>query len=156
MDQLPPTETGLPPGDEISRYDPPPTSGVPEKPSSWGAGTLESHITILGALYIAFSALGVLLALGLSLAIIGGGILSGDAEARTITGLVGSCLGGLLLVISLPGLLGGIYLLRRRRWARILVLVLGFVNLLNVPIGTALGVYTIWALLQPDADEIFH
>ena len=128
----------------------------PGPPGVWSSSTLDSHITILGALYIAFSVLGILLALGLSMAIIGGGLISGDRDAVTATTLVGGCLGGLLLFISLPGLVGGIYLMKRRRWARILVLVLGFLNLLNIPLGTLLGAYTIWVLLKPEADEAFH
>ncbi|HUJ31929.1 MAG TPA: zinc ribbon domain-containing protein [Candidatus Acidoferrum sp.] len=35
----------------------------------------------------------------------------------------------------------------RRPWARILVLVLGFLALLRFPFGTALGIYTLWVLL---------
>lgn len=133
-----------------------PSEWRPEPPGVWSPSTMDSHITILGALYIAFSVLGILLALGLSMAIIGGGLISGDPDARTATAIVGSCLGGALLAISLPGLVGGIFLMKHRRWARILVLVLGFLNLLNVPLGTALGAYTIWVLLKPEADEAFH
>ena len=35
---------------------------------------------------------------------------------------------------------GGIYLLKYRPWARILLLVLGFLNLIEIPFGTALGI----------------
>ena len=37
----------------------------------------------------------------------------------------------------------------------VLALILGGLALLSVPIGTALGVYTLWSLLQPDASEAF-
>ncbi|HZS71920.1 MAG TPA: zinc ribbon domain-containing protein [Candidatus Acidoferrum sp.] len=40
-------------------------------------------------------------------------------------------------------------LLERERWARTLGLVLGFLALIRVPFGTALGIYTMWVLL-PD------
>jgi hypothetical protein len=30
---------------------------------------------------------------------------------------------------------------------------MGFVALLNVPIGTALGIYTLWVLLPAQSDE---
>jgi len=127
-----------------------------ETPGVWSPETLDSHITVLGALYIAFSVLGILAALGVSMMIVGGGLVSGDADARAITALVGSCIGAFILALSLPGLVGGIYLMKRRRWARILVLILGFLNLLNVPLGTLLGAYTIWVLLKPEADDVFH
>jgi hypothetical protein len=44
------------------------------------------------------------------------------------------------------GLLVGIGLLRRERWARPLALVVGILMLLKIPFGTALGIYTLWVL----------
>jgi len=46
-------------------------------------------------------------------------------------------------------------LLKRFSWARILVLVLGALNLLNVPFGTALGIYTFWVLLDDQSVKMF-
>jgi hypothetical protein len=37
-----------------------------------------------------------------------------------------------------------------------LAVVLAFVSLLNVPFGTLLGVYTIWALLSPGAEDEYR
>jgi len=45
------------------------------------------------------------------------------------------------------GFIAGWGLLHREPWARIVVLVLGFISLFNVPFGTAVGIYTLWALL---------
>ena len=50
---------------------------------------MEKHVTVLGILYIAFSALGLLLAIIIFTAVVGGGIISGDSEAMAITGIVG-------------------------------------------------------------------
>lgn len=53
----------------------------------------------------------------------------------------------LVAVLSIPGFLGGVGILKRRRYARILLLVLGTINLVSFPaLGTILGVYTIWVL----------
>jgi hypothetical protein len=51
-----------------------------------------------------------------------------------------------LYIRSGLGLLVGIGLLRRERWARPLALVVGILMLLKVPFGTALGIYTLWVL----------
>jgi hypothetical protein len=51
-----------------------------------------------------------------------------------------------LYIRSGLGLLVGIGLLRRDRWARPLALVVGVLMLLKVPFGTALGIYTLWVL----------
>jgi hypothetical protein len=116
---------------------------------------MEKHVTILGILYIAFSALGLLLAVIIFTAIVGGGIISGDSEAMAITGIVGPVIAFFFLLLSAPGMIGGIYLLKHRPWARILVLVLGFINLIDIPVGTALGIYTIWVLFKNESVDLF-
>jgi hypothetical protein len=40
----------------------------------------------------------------------------------------------------------GFGLLRRKPWARMLGIVIGILSLLKFPIGTALGIYTLWVL----------
>jgi hypothetical protein len=84
-----------------------------------------------------------------------GGLISGDHTAIAITALVGTLIGGFILLLSIPGLIGGIGLLYRKEWARILVIILGFLNLLNIPFGTILGIYTIWALMRPEMVQYF-
>ena len=116
---------------------------------------MERHVTVLGILYIAFSALGLLLAIIIFTAVVGGGIISGDSEAMAITGIVGPAVALFFVLLSAPGMIGGIYLLKHRPWARILVLVLGFINLIEIPIGTALGIYTIWVLFKNETVDLF-
>ncbi len=61
-----------------------------------------------------------------------------------------------MFVISAPGILGGIGLLKRKYWAKILVLVLGVILLLHFPFGTALGIYTIWLLTRKETAPLFE
>lgn len=42
-------------------------------------------------------------------------------------------------------------LFERQPWARVLGLVIGFLALLRIPFGTALGIYTIWVLLPENS-----
>jgi hypothetical protein len=116
---------------------------------------MEKHVTVLGVLYIAFGALGILAAIVVFTAVVGGGILSGDSEAMAITAIVGPAITLFLLILSAPGVIGGIFLLKWRPWARILILILGFLNLLNIPFGTILGIYTIWVLLKNETTRLF-
>jgi hypothetical protein len=46
-------------------------------------------------------------------------------------------------------------LLKYKSWARYLVLVLAILDLLNIPIGTAIGVYSIWVLAQDETAKMF-
>ncbi|MCC7163729.1 MAG: hypothetical protein IT331_14635 [Anaerolineae bacterium] len=116
---------------------------------------IELHTRIVGWLYIVGSAL--LMAFGLIgfFFLTNLGVITGDAQAALIIGIVGTWGGLLLIVLSVPGLLAGYGLLRRREWGRVLAIVVALLNLFNFPLGTLLGVYTLWVLLQTNANELF-
>ena len=116
---------------------------------------MENHVKLLGALYIILGVLGVAAAAILFIILVGAGLISGESDAIAATSIVGICLGGFISLISLPGIICGVGLLRRRYWARVLVLVLGCINLFNFPLGTALGIYTFWVLVHRDMEPIF-
>jgi hypothetical protein len=117
---------------------------------------METHVTILGWLHIVGNALMFLLGCFL-FALLGGiGLATGEPEASRILAIVGVSVGAFLAILGVPGILAGIGLLRRRVWGRILALVVGFLGLLNFPVGTAIGVYSGWVLLQESASEYFR
>ncbi len=62
---------------------------------------------------------------------------------------------GVILVMSLPCLILGYGLMNLRPWARVLGIVLAALNLLNVPIGTAVSLYAFWVLLKPETEAMF-
>jgi len=117
---------------------------------------MEKHVTLVAALQIGFGVLGVLAALILFVAVVGGGILSSDPDAMTITSIVGSAVGGFLFLVSIPGIIGGIGLLKYQPWSRILVLIISCLELLNIPFGTAMAVYSGWVLLNDKTAELFE
>jgi len=55
--------------------------------------------------------------------------------------------------VAIAGVIAGWGLLDRRPWARMLAIVLGCISLIHFPVGTALGVYTLWVLI-PEGGEI--
>jgi hypothetical protein len=120
---------------------------------------MDKHVTLVGALKIGLGALGILIAVIVFVAIVGGGIIgglaSGDEEVIPITATVGSLVAFFIVVLSVPSIVGGVGLLRRKPWARILVLILAVFDLMNIPIGTIVGVYTIWVLLQDETAALF-
>jgi hypothetical protein len=61
-----------------------------------------------------------------------------------------------VLAKAAVGLATGWGLLQREPWARVMALVLAFVSLMNVPLGTALGVYTLWVLLPAQSEEDYE
>ena len=111
---------------------------------------MDKHITAVGAIFIGFGALGVFAALIILVAVVGGGLLSGDEQAIAITSIVGLSIAGPFLLLEALKIVGGIALLWRQPWARILVLILSFLSLIMIPIGTAYGIYAIWVLMKDD------
>lgn len=66
-----------------------------------------------------------------------------------------SLLGGIgvgLLILALAAVAAGIGLLAAERWARMLAIVVGIVELISIPFGTALGIYTLWVLIPEQSD----
>ena len=118
---------------------------------------METHIKVVAILNIVLGSMGALAAV-IVLLIFGGlaGVvgLSHDSDAAVAVPILGG-IGGIvcliLLVLSLPVLIGGIGLLCHARWSRVYMIVLGAVELINVPFGTALGIYTIWVLTKPES-----
>ena len=109
---------------------------------------MDAHVKALGVIYIIlgiFTALGGLALFGI---LAGAGLIADDRVAALTTGLIGTVLGGFLIVISLPNIVAGIGLLKRRAWARVLAIILGVIHLVGFPIGTAIGVYTLYVLLN--------
>ena len=117
---------------------------------------MEQHITVLGVLHIAWGALGVLVAMIVFTAVVGGGILSCDPEAMAVTSIVGTSIAFCIFLPCLPGLIGGIGILKYKQWARITLMAVGFLNLLFVPFGTILGIYTIWVLMNIEVKDMFE
>lgn len=78
-----------------------------------------------------------------------------DAEAACILDFVAVIAFAFLAVLSVPAIIGGIGLLRGQKWARVLMLILFVLNLFSISIGTAIGVYSIWVLMQPETVEMF-
>ncbi len=127
-------------------------------PATAAGGRVAKHVRLLGILWIAYSFLHLL----------GGGVLM--IMANTVFGRMGhaevdapaflqpmlSFIGLLVLAKAAAGLAAGWGLLERQSWARVLALIVGVISLLNLPFGTALGIFTIWVLLSPKAAEQYQ
>jgi len=86
---------------------------------------MEKHISIVSALRIGFGIMGVSLgvvAIIVFAALVGGGRLSDDPEVIRFTSIIGPAVAVFLIVVSVPGIICGVGLLKRKGWARILAL----------------------------------
>ena len=116
---------------------------------------MEKHIPVVAWLHIVLGAIGIIVAIFLFFIIAGAGMISGDEMAMALLAIVAWFLGILISVLSLPGIIGGFYLLQRKDWARILLIVVSILELLNFPFGTALGIYTLWVLMNNETIQLF-
>lgn len=117
---------------------------------------MEKHITLVAALNLGMGILGVLVAIFCFVFLIGVGVATGDPVAARVLSIVGIVCAFFFVVTSIPQIIGGIGLWKRREWARIVLLVVSVIELLNIPLGTALGVYTIWVLIHDDTKRILQ
>jgi len=111
------------------------------------------HVKVVAVLHILSGVLGLIAAVIIfAVSGVAGGIVisQGERGAATVIGIVALVIGGFLAVLALPGIIGGWGLLAQKQWARVLVIVLGILHLVNFPFGTALGVYTFWVLLSKE------
>ena len=111
---------------------------------------MKNHIQTVAILHIGMGVLGLVAALAIFLFVgLAGGIVAtqGEHGVAGVLGLVAIVLGGFFAVLALPGIIGGWALMTGRPWGRIVVLIIAVPHLFHIPLGTALGVYTFWALL---------
>jgi hypothetical protein len=111
---------------------------------------LRDHLKILGWLYVATGGLVLLLAA------VAGTILgvAGLATAAAELGVVAFAVSIVIAAIAVPSLICGWGLLTYRPWARVLGIVLSALQLGNFPVGTAMGGYGLWVLLNEDAKRL--
>ena len=117
---------------------------------------MHRQINLISYLYIGVGILTLLAAILTTIAIAGGGLLSEDETAIAVTSTVGFIIGGFIALMGIFSLIAGVGLLKRRSWARTLTIIVSVVNLLNFPIGTALGGYALYVLLQDESKAEFR
>ena len=62
---------------------------------------------------------------------------------------------GFSLLFTLPSLIAGYALLKRKSWARTAAIVAGILAAPSFPHGTALGVYTLWFMFGNEGRELY-
>jgi hypothetical protein len=115
------------------------------------------HFDVLGWLHISAGAFGLLTGLSLGVLAIGTAAALSDRSAQTSSPAAWFLLacGGAFLVIGALTILVGRALVTRRPAGRTAALALAIPSLLVIPFGTALAVYSFWALLNADARHAF-
>ena len=120
------------------------------------------HVDLLGMLFIVWGLLTTLV--GVSTLALGVGAVAlitsanrseGGQFAAGLTAAVFTTLAIIAIVWGAAHVAVGVPLRRRRPWSRMAALMLGSIDLLLLPYGTALGLYGLWVLLHEDGKKLF-
>jgi hypothetical protein len=123
---------------------------------------MTTHIRLLGVLYVVWGGLGVVLGVALLLLGVGATALArapmheGTELAAGLTAVLLAFVGILLVGAGALSTWTGVALGERRPAARLAGLALALVNLFVFPLGTALGAYSFWVLLQNETRRAFE
>jgi hypothetical protein len=120
-------------------------------------GRVQQHIHLVGIFWFAISAFNSII--GVVLYILANTLLApgGGAGAPPFLRPLLSAVAVIVLCGSALGFFAGWGLMQREPWARVLALVLAFLVLfINIPVGTAVGAYTMWVLMPSESEEEYE
>jgi hypothetical protein len=104
---------------------------------------MQKETVLLGALHISISIIYILISISLFVILYSRGFFSTSLNGTDLWNIVAVVSGIFFLAFAFFGIIGGIGIIHDLNWAQMLILVLGCLNLVCIPIGTALGIYTI-------------
>ena len=116
---------------------------------------MKQHVQVVAWLNIGLSVIWLLVGTALFIILVGFGTYIDDRDAVEIMTIVAPFLAFFFFITAIPAIIGGIFLLQHKEWARILILIISFLDLVNFPIGTAVGIYAIWVLLHKETVKLF-
>jgi hypothetical protein len=114
---------------------------------------ISGHIRLLGILWLATAAFRLIP--GLVMVAFSSNNMFPPGIPEFVHGII-PMIGAVLLVSAAIGVAIGWGLLVRQSWARMLAIVFGGIGLVDIPFGTALGVYTLWVLLPAQSEEEYR
>lgn len=123
---------------------------------------MEQHIKILSILFMILGALGLLAAVimlitGAGAAAAIGAQAGTDPDAAKGAMAAGGCMTAVAIfvgVLSLPSILAGWGLMKRKSWARVLAIIVSILSLPSFPLGTAIGVYGLWVMFNDETKRL--
>ena len=121
------------------------------------------HIDLLGLLFILWGVMTMLVgASTLALGVVAAALMSsagqrggGGQFAAGLTAAAFMLLAVIALVLGSAHIVVGMPLRKYRHWSRLAALMLGSVDLLLLPYGTAVGAYALWVLLREPSRALF-
>lgn len=119
---------------------------------------MSKHVNAIGVLRLGLAAVGVLLVVmvyfGTRWLLTFPEVIE-DRMAASVLTTVGNALVVVVSIGTALNLIAGLGLLAYQGWARYLAMILSIFDLFNLPVGTAVGLYTLWVLMHDDVIRHF-
>ena len=115
---------------------------------------IDTHVRVAAWLHIALGVIwvGILAIIGLFVggfgAIIGASVHGSDAGILAWLAGLGAALFLFVLAFPVLEIIGGAMLLNGSTAGRVITILFSVLELINIPFGTAVGVYSLWALMR--------
>ena len=110
--------------------------------------TYRTHQKILGAIMIAYSIMNIFAAITVLAAFTFIYDIVHEPDLIPFVAFMGKFISISLLAVAVPAVIGGIGMLKEKEWAQNIVLIVGIIYLIFIPIGTVIGIYSIWFTSQ--------
>ncbi len=118
----------------------------------------EQHNRLVGILHLVWAGFAIVGVGAGTILLAGIGLLPGVLDETwlplAITTTIALLIAGVILLFFLPSLMGGIGILRHRPWGRTWLTIAAILNLIIFPLGTALGLYTLWVTWPRVAGDV--
>ena len=109
---------------------------------------MRKEIILLGSLHIALSILYIVVSASALAVLFSKGFFTDGIAARTSEHVITVVLSVFLLLVSVCGIIAGAASMHDKNWAHMVVLILGCLDLICIPVGTMLGIYTIYIFMH--------
>lgn len=119
---------------------------------------MNTHIRVIGVIDIVLGSVTALGGVALLIAFLTGALTLDGASTAAAGAIMGASLfvSTFLIAVGILGIVVGIKLGDHENWARVTQIIFGVLQLFNFPLGTAFGVYSLWAMLSEEGRELFQ
>lgn len=109
---------------------------------------MRKEIELLGALHIAISILYILVSTAIYAVLFSKGFFSSTLISSNMQYVICAVIGAFLLIFAFFGIIAAMGVISEKPWSTMMILILGCLDLVCLPLGTALGIYTILIFMR--------
>jgi hypothetical protein len=121
-----------------------------------GERDMSTHFTVIAAINLVLAVPAILVGIFVFLGgLVGGGIVGQFSDVPAIGPVLagaGLVIGLVTILLGVPAIVSAIGLLQDRDWAKPWTMIAAVLHFIYIPIGTAFGIYALWAMTRPETD----